>query len=99
MTDPRTAIRQSLSDPQIQAALGARLRSYRESENLCLEALAERAGLSHITLHKAEHGSNFTIRTLLRVLRALGRLEQLDRFLPPTPRSPLDLIDEETDGG
>ena len=99
MNDKHTQIRRGLADAEIREVLGRRLRAYREAERLTLADLAQRAGLSHITVHKAEHGGNFTIRTLLRVLRALGRLEQLDAFLPPVARSPLDLIEEETDGG
>ena len=95
----QTSIRRSLSDPQIQAVLGARLRDYRKAHGLSLDALAERAGLAALTIHNAEHGGNFTIRTLLRVLRALDRLEQLDLCLPPVPPSPLDLIDEESAHG
>ena len=95
----QASIRRSLPDPRIQAILGGRLRDYRKAHGLSLDALAERSGLSALTIHKAEHGGNFTIRTLLRVLRALDRLEQLDAFLPPVPRSPLDLIDEESTHG
>ncbi len=95
----QTSIRRSLSDPQIRAVLGERLRDYRKAQGLSLDALAERSGLSALTIHKSEHGGNFTMRTLLRVLRALDRLEQLDAFLPPVPRSPLDLIDEESAHG
>jgi transcriptional regulator with XRE-family HTH domain len=99
MADAGPPIHRGLSDPGIQEVLGQRLRSYRKARGLSLEDLARRTGLSVLTIHKAEHGGNFTIRTLLRVLRALDRLEQLDGFLPPTPTSPLDLIQEEGDGG
>lgn len=102
MVQHQTPIRRGLSDAEIRRALGGRLRAYREAEGLTLAELAERAGLSHITVHKTEHGGNFTVRTLLRMLRALGRLEQLDAFLPPVTRSPLDLIqrdEEAADGG
>jgi transcriptional regulator with XRE-family HTH domain len=99
MADLRTPIRRGLSDPQIQQVLGARLRAYRQADSLSLADLAARTGLSLITIHKAEHGGNFTIRTLLRVLRALGRLAQLDAFLPPIERSPLALIAADDDGG
>ena len=37
-------ISRSLSDPQIQAVLGARLRDYRKAHGLSLDALAERTG-------------------------------------------------------
>lgn len=98
MATSGTPIQRTLTDPQIQAILGARLRAYRDAQGLTLEQLGTRAGLAPLTIHKAEHGGNFTARTLLRLLRALGRLRQLDAFLPPAPTSPLDLIDEESDG-
>jgi transcriptional regulator with XRE-family HTH domain len=88
-------IHRGLSDPRVQEVLGQRLRSYRTARRLTLNDLASRTGLSALTIHKAEHGGNFTVRTLIRVLRALGRLESLDGFLPPIPRSPLELIDRE----
>lgn len=90
----QSSIHRSLSDPQIRTVLGERLRDYRKAHGLSLDELAQQSGLSALTIHKAEHGANFTMRTLLRVLRALNRLEQLDAFLPPVPQSPLDLIDE-----
>ncbi|HLA76239.1 MAG TPA: helix-turn-helix transcriptional regulator [Vicinamibacteria bacterium] len=99
MEEAITPIHRGLSDPRIQEVLGLRLRSYRKAQGLSLDGLAQRTGLSPLTLHKAEHGGNFTVRTLLRVLRALGRLEQLDAFLSPIPQSPLDLIERDSDGG
>jgi putative transcriptional regulator len=99
MATSSTPIRRTLTDPQIQAVLGRRLRDYRRAARFSLDALAQRTGLSALTIHKAEHGGNFTVRTLLRVLRALGRLEQLDAFLPPLPPSPLELIAKDPDGG
>lgn len=90
-----TTIHRSLPDPDLLAVLGGRLRAYRESAGMSLEALADRAGLAFVTLQKAETGGNFTMRTLLRVLRALGRLEQLDGFLPPVTTSPLSLLERQ----
>jgi transcriptional regulator with XRE-family HTH domain len=93
------SINRGLTDPRIQQVLGGRLRSYRKAAGLSLQQLAARSGLAPLTIHAAEHGGNFTIRTLLRVLRALDRLEQVDALLPPMPRSPLDLIDRQDQGG
>ena len=90
---PSDAIHRGLADPQIRGLLGGRLRAYREARDLTLAELAKLTGLSALTLQKAETGRNFTVRTLLRVLRALGRLEQLDAFFPPVARSPLDLLE------
>jgi transcriptional regulator with XRE-family HTH domain len=82
------------SDPQLLAELGRRLRAYRAQQGLTIKDLAARAGITPLTLQKAERGENFTIRTLLRVLRALGRLDLVDGFLPPPLESPLLLLDK-----
>ena len=82
------------ADPQLLAQLGGRLRAYRAQQGLTLKELAARAGVTPLTLLKAERGENFTMRTLLRVLRALGRLDLVEGFLPPPLESPLLLLDK-----
>jgi transcriptional regulator with XRE-family HTH domain len=91
-------IHRGLADPEIQAVLGRRLRAYREAAGLSQGALAARAGLTPLTVHNAETGANFTARTLLRILRAFGRLEQLESLLPQVALSPLALIERSDDG-
>ncbi len=86
-------ITSALSDPEILAELGRRLRAYRLQRNLPIRVLADRAGITALTLQNAERGRNVTLETLLRVLRALDRLEQLDAFLPEPVLSPLALLD------
>jgi transcriptional regulator with XRE-family HTH domain len=85
----------SLTDPELLAELGARLRTYRLQQNLPIKELARLAGVTPLTLQKLERGNNFTMETLARVLRALGRLEQLDAFLPEPALSPLALLGEQ----
>jgi transcriptional regulator with XRE-family HTH domain len=80
------------TDPDILAELGSRVRAYRLQQNIPIKDLAQRAGITPLTLQKLERGSNFTMETLVRLLRALGRLEQLDAFLPEPAISPLALL-------
>jgi transcriptional regulator with XRE-family HTH domain len=87
------SIASALSDPEILAELGRRLRSYRLQRNFPIRVLAERAGVTPLTLQNAERGRNVTVETLLRVLRALDRIEQLDAFLPEPVLSPLALLE------
>lgn len=82
------------SDPQLLTQLGARLRAYRAQQGLTIKELAFRAGVTPLTLLKAERGDNFTMRTFLRVLRALGRTDLVEGFLPPPLESPLRLLDQ-----
>ena len=82
------------SDPQLLAELGTRIRAYRAQQGLTIKDLALRAGVTPLTLQKAERGENFTMRTFLRVLRALGRIDLVEGFLPPPLESPLRLLDQ-----
>lgn len=81
-----------LSDRQIHDELCDRLKAARLEINITQAELAERAGVSLITVKRAESGKgNITLMTLIAILRALGRLDQLDNFMPPPALSPLQL--------
>lgn len=73
--------------------VGRRLRDYRLRQNISRAHLAERAGLGVATVARAEAGHNPRLITLIRILRALGRLDSLDALLPEPALSPLDAID------
>ena len=76
---------------EILAELGARLRTYRLQRNLSIEDVAQKAGVGARTVTRAESGERPTLETIIRILRALDRLEALDAFLPPPLVSPLQL--------
>ena len=61
-------INSATSDPEALAEIGSRLRQYRVNQELTADELARRAGVTPLTLLKAERGENFTLRTLLRIL-------------------------------
>lgn len=76
---------------EILAEIGQRLRRFRLQQNRTLGDVASEAGISYRTGQRAEAGNNPTVETLIRLLRALGRLDALDAFLPPTLVSPIQL--------
>lgn len=76
---------------EILEELGARLRRYRLQQNRTVAEIAELSGLSRVTVERAERGSHPTLETVIRILRALGRVESLNAFLPPPLVSPLEL--------
>jgi transcriptional regulator with XRE-family HTH domain len=81
-----------LSDPEILRELGRRLRIARLQQNISLEDVARRAGLSKTTLTNMERGSDFRIGSLLRVLRVLNRLEAFETVLQAPALSPMELV-------
>ncbi|MES2604115.1 MAG: helix-turn-helix transcriptional regulator [Pseudomonadota bacterium] len=82
----------TLSDSAILQELGERLAQLRLARNLSQEALAAEAGLSLRTLTRLEAGEPSQTVNLLRVLRVLGLLENLEVLIPPPAISPLQQL-------
>ena len=80
-----------LSDKAAMALIGERIQRERLNQNLTQEELAERAGIGARTVRSLEAGQKPTVETLIRALRALGRLGAIDAFLPEPGLSPLQL--------
>ena len=68
-----------LSTPiEILHALGVRLREQRLAQSLTQRELAQMAGLSLGALRKLESDGQCSLETLVRVVQALGLLDELD---------------------
>lgn len=80
------------TDQEIVQEMGSRLRAYRLQQNTTIKELSKTAGLNPNTIVNAEAGKDPRISTLVRILRALGRLDAVDNFLPAPGISPLQLV-------
>jgi transcriptional regulator with XRE-family HTH domain len=80
------------TDPEILQDIGQRLRALRGDRRQ--RDAAELAGLTRQTVARAEHGDNPTLLTIVRLLRAYGRLGALESFLPEPEVSPMTLLRE-----
>ena len=85
-------IESSLTDDAVLAEFGERIARTRLERNLTQRALAEEAGVARKVVHAMEAGQEFKVRSLIRVLRALGLLEGLDRLVPEPAESPIELL-------
>ena len=85
--------RPTATTPEILAEIGRRLRRYRLQQNRTVADVAREAGIGTRTLERAESGERPTLETVVRILRALGRLDALDAFLPAPLVSPLQLAE------
>ena len=81
----------AMSDQAVLAEIGHRLQVHRLNLNLTQAAVAEKAGVSRRALQKLESGESCTLAILMRVLRAVGKLDALQTFLPEPRLSPLQL--------
>lgn len=78
---------------EILIEIGRRLKRYRLQQNRTVASVARDAGIGVRTLERAESGERPTLETVVRILRALGRLDALDAFLPAPLASPIQLAE------
>ena len=83
----------AMSDQAILAELGERLARFRLNANISQKQLASEAGISRKTVYNAESGQSIQMESLIRILRALGQLANLNAFLPNPEISPISLAD------
>ena len=77
------------SDHAALQALGRRLARHRLNRNLTQAALAAQAGVSTPTVQRIEQGHSSQAVNLVRILRALGLLGNLDALVPEPAISPI----------
>ncbi|MDP2886361.1 MAG: helix-turn-helix domain-containing protein [Ignavibacteria bacterium] len=82
-------IESGMSDKMVLATLGRRIRQERINQNITQNDLAARAGVGRIVVQRLEGGKGCALGAFTKVLRALGRLTQIDLFLPEPGISPL----------
>ena len=91
MSDKERKISSVMSDSQVVAELGRRLRRRRVERGLNQAELAAAAGVGRRTVSSVENGQGCSLSTLVALLRALGDLQALDQLLPDPEISPIAL--------
>ena len=77
-----------------EAEFGAQVRRARLIEDITQKELAERANVSTATVQMLESGQGSTLKTIIKVLRALGRDDWLGTLEPEPTVSPLRMARE-----
>lgn len=77
--------------PEVLREVGARLKELRLQQNRRVRDLAADAGVSPRTIDRLEAGRNIGTENLVRVMRALGRLQAFDALVPVPEVSPYDV--------
>jgi transcriptional regulator with XRE-family HTH domain len=71
---------QVVSIKAIKLRIGQLVRLLRKRDGLTQQQLAEKLGLSRITVKNLELGQNATLDTLFKALQYFDMLEELDRY-------------------
>ncbi len=82
-------INDTLSDAAVLEELGQRIARYRLNRNMTQGALATESGVSTPTVQRLENGQSTQASNLIRILRTLHLLENLDALVPEPAISPL----------
>ena len=82
----------SMTTEEWEATLGRQLRDLRLRQNVDQRQLAEQAGVALNVVKNLEAGKGTTVTSLVKVLRALGRVEWLDSLAPAVSISPLQML-------
>lgn len=82
----------SRSTEEWEAELGQQTRNLRLRHNLDQQALAGQAGVGLSALKNLESGKGASLKTLIKVLRALGRAGWLETLSPAVSISPMQML-------
>lgn len=85
-------IKLQMTSEELEQLLGSHLRVLRLRQNITQRNLAERANVAPGAVQNAESGRGATIRTLVRMLKVLGRTDWIDVLAPRVSVSPLQVL-------
>lgn len=77
--------------PDVLREVGTRLKALRLQQNRRVSDLAGDSGVSPRTINRLEAGHSVGTENLVRVMRALGRLQAFEAFIPVPEVSPYDV--------
>jgi transcriptional regulator with XRE-family HTH domain len=85
-------IKAEASTQAVTEELGARLARHRLNLNLTQQDLAKQSGLAVNTVARIENGHSTQLSNLIRILRTLGLLSNLELAIPYPPLSPIEQV-------
>ena len=80
------------SDVAVLKEIGNRIAQYRLNQDKTQAALAKEAGVSSRTMTRVENGNSIQASSLVRILRALKLVENLDGLIPEPVASPVQQL-------
>ena len=82
----------AMTNDAIEKEVGQRMKMMRLKKNMTQNELAMKSGLSRVAISRIERGHGVTFSSLVKILRVLNLLQNLEKLTPPPQPSPLDLL-------
>lgn len=82
----------SMTNNRIELEIGKRIKGHRLKRNITQLELANKTGLSRVSISKIERGKGSTLSSLIEILRMLDLLQNIERLIPEIEISPIELI-------
>ena len=82
----------NLTPEEWESELGQQLRALRLRQNVDQRQLAQRAGIALNAVKNLEAGRGATLKSLVKVVRTLGRSDWIRALAPPVSISPLQVL-------
>ena len=89
-------IRNTDSNVAVLMEIGQRIKDIRIAQLMTQNELCEKAGVSFNTIVRIENGESSNTNNLIRIVRALGLLENFDLLIPEQELLPEDLFQKKT---
>ena len=87
-----------LTSKEVAKSLSDRLKNLRLSKKWKRTTLAERSGVSVASLIRFEQTAQISLNNLLRLLSALGRLDEVNKLLLPPSAGSIDELESKETG-
>ncbi len=84
-----------ITPEQMSQELANRLRELRLLENWSRKTLAQRSGVTVASLERFERTGKISLESLLKVVHALGRLQELENLFSPPAAASLDELEKQ----
>ncbi len=82
------------SDFNILVELGKRIKTARIRAEKTQEQLAKESGVAKSTIERAEKGESVQFLNVVKILRALNLLQNLETLLPSSQMTPIEYVEE-----
>ncbi len=82
---------ESMTNQAIAAEIGRRIEQMRLEQNLTQQQVADEIGLSRVSYRNLVSGAG-KFENIIAALRALGRLELVEQFVPEAVFSPMEKL-------